>query len=53
MKIAEKALQLYREKTDFLRFDGIAEITPIDSGDAGTEVRNREGIEELLGESTE
>jgi hypothetical protein len=38
---------------DFLRFDGIAEIRSIDSGDAGGKVWNREGIEELLGQSAE
>jgi hypothetical protein len=38
---------------DFLRFDGIAEITPIDSEDAVGKLWNLDKIEELPGESTE
>jgi hypothetical protein len=38
---------------DFLRFDGVAEITPIDSEGTAGKVWNPEGIEEILGESTE
>jgi hypothetical protein len=38
---------------DFLRFRGVAEITPIDSGDAVGKVWNPDKIEELLGKSAE
>ncbi len=34
---------------DFLRFDGVVEINPIDSGEAGGKAWGREKIEEVLG----
>jgi hypothetical protein len=37
---------------DFLRFDGVAEISSIRSGDVGGKVWDREKIEEVLGGAT-
>jgi hypothetical protein len=49
----KSSFELEMYPADFLRFDGITEITPVDSGGAVGKMWDREGIEELLAESTE
>jgi hypothetical protein len=49
--VKTRLLELEVYPPDFLRFDGVAEITPIHSGDAGGKVWDREKIEEVLGKA--
>jgi hypothetical protein len=47
VKTATLAIEPY--PLDFLRFDGVSEVTPIDADETGRKVWTREGIEGLLG----
>src|SRR5579863_8380565 len=49
--VKTRLFELEAYPADFLRFDGVAEITPIEAGDAVGKVWDREKVEELLGET--